>query len=123
MKTIPSDRRRSLPLAFTMKEIKNMSKDQILIRMMIFKNQVELLGSTFISDKLRVSAILIAKSIGRVFQLLNNHILMEKQVLNGMKTQINNSSSTAGARSWKKNRNFHQSFQLPALPRDLLVDA
>jgi len=54
MKTILSDKRRSPPLAFTMKEIKNMSKDQILIRMMIFKNQVELLGSTFISDKLRV---------------------------------------------------------------------
>ena len=123
MKTIPSDKRRYPPLVFTMKEIKNMSKDQILIRMMIFKNQVELLGSTFISDKQRVPAILIAKSIGIVFQLLNNHILMEKQVRNGMKTQINNSSSTAGASSWKKNRNFHQSFQLPALPRDLLVDA
>ena len=54
MKTIPSDKRRSPPSVFTMKEIKNMSKDQILIRMMIFKNQVELLGSIFISDKLRV---------------------------------------------------------------------
>jgi hypothetical protein len=48
---------------------------------------------------------------------------MVKQVLNGMKMQINNSRSTAEAPSWKKKQSFRQSFQLPALPRDLLVGA
>ena len=123
MKTVPSDKRKSPPWAFIMKEIKNMSKDQISIRMMIFKNQVVLLASTFTSDKLRVLAIPITKSIDRVCLFLNNLIWMVKQVLNGMKMQINNSRSTAEAPSWKKKQSFHQSFQLPALPRDLLVGA